>query len=65
MNSQLLFVGREKVSKNPYGIKVRGLVSNREGIKYPKRLRYSEGASCLNYLVLITCLFICEILPKV
>jgi len=47
LNSLLLFVGREKVSKNPYEIKVRGLVSLREGVTYPKRLWYSEGASCL------------------
>jgi len=53
----------KKVSKNPYEIKVQGLVSNREGVKHPKRLRYSKGASCLNYLVLINCLFICKILP--
>jgi len=53
------------MSKNPYEIKVRGLVSNREGVKHPKRLRYFEGASCLNYLVLNACLFICKILPKV
>jgi len=53
------------MSKNPYEIKVRGLVPNREGVKHPKRLRYSEGTSYLNYLVLITCLIICKILPKV
>jgi len=35
------------VSKNPYEIKVRGLVSNREGVKHSKRHQYSEGASCL------------------
>jgi len=52
------------MSKNPYEIKVRGLVSIREGVKHPKRLRYSEGASYLNYLVLITCLLICKKLPK-
>jgi len=55
----------KKVSKNHYEIKVQGLVSNREGVKHPKRLWYFEGASCLNYLVLITCLFIGKILPKV
>jgi len=49
----ILFVGKEKMSKNPYEIKVRGLVSIREGVKHPKRLRYFEGASYLNYLVLI------------
>jgi len=40
LNSQLLFVGSEKVSKHPYEIKVRGLASNREGVKHPKRLQY-------------------------
>jgi len=65
LNSLLLFGGREKVSKNPYEVKVRGLVSNRKGVKHPKRLRYSEGASCLNYLVLTTCLFIGKTLHKV
>ena len=61
LNSQFLFVGREKMSKNPYEIKVRGLVSIREGVAHPKRLRYSEGASYLNYLVLIICLITCKI----
>jgi len=57
--------GKGKMSRNPYEIKVWGLVSIREGVKHPKRLRFSEGASYLNYLVLITCLFIYKILPKV
>ena len=46
------------MSKNPYEIKVRGLVSIMEGVKHPKRLWYSEGASYLIYLVLINCLLI-------
>ena len=64
IESRESFVGREKMSKTPYEIKVRGLVSIREGVKHSKRLRYSEGASCLNYLVLIIFLLICKILPK-
>jgi len=49
LNSQFLSAGREKTSKNPFlEIKVRGLVSIREGVKHPNRLRYSEGASHLN-----------------
>jgi len=32
---------------------IRGLISRREGVKHPTRLRYSVGTFCLIYLVLI------------
>ena len=62
LNSQFLFTERKKTSKKTLKeIKVRGLVPIREGVKHPKRLRYFEGASYLNYLMLIICLIIYKI----
>ena len=40
------------------------MVSNREGVKHPKRLRYFEGTAYLDYLVLNSFAYLKKLLPK-